>query len=169
MTEACCSAIDELKSKYRDDNPVRWTPRANLHLTLNFLGEINKAKLDELLTTISNKIKNIKKFKAQTNPLNTFPPNHPHTLIVPIKQTDKIFDLHENLEEMLIDLNLPTKKHSFFPHITLMRYKHDLQLDFTNISTKIPTEISINRIAVFESTAKQEGSEYKIIQDFYLK
>lgn len=156
-------AVQKLK-KFRDPSlPVRWTKPENLHVTLNFLGDIDEEQLAQAFEIAKNVCGGTRQNIAK--------------LVMVIPQRYMIWAVIERnpgLEKLYINLNDQfhlagigqeyTK--SFRPHACLARGKSNLE----KIAHSYPCDISfpITRVVIFKSVLKEDGPRYESLDSFEL-
>lgn len=97
---------------------ARFINPENIHLTMEFLGEIDFETAKKVKKTIS-KI-DFKAFKLTFNKLGTFKKKD-YLLWIGCDDCDKILNLHKNINKDLKKLGLETDTRPFKPHITIAR------------------------------------------------
>ena len=97
------------------------TELENLHLTLKFLGEIPKDKL-ELVKKSLREIK-LEEFEANLDSIGTFSfKGKPKIVWIKIASKN-LFELQKNIDSKLKDLSFPTEER-FMSHLTIARIKY---------------------------------------------
>lgn len=154
------------------EEKVKWVKMENWHITIKFLGDVNKNQL----SAIKNKIKEIKDFNEfyfQINKLDAFPNiSYPKVIYLGVDQgKNKLIEINEEIEKKLFELNFEKEQRDFTPHITIGRSK-----DYTNIN-KLSNSLSefnkqnyfiniyskVENISLMKSELKQDGAEYEEI------
>jgi RNA 2',3'-cyclic 3'-phosphodiesterase len=143
------------------------TELENLHLTLKFLGEINKSSLDKVKALLSKIV--FPKFEASLKEAGTFS-HHGIPKIVWIKVSGKIFDLQQEIDESLEKI-FP-KELRFMSHLTIARIKYvkdkkDFQNHVKNLSVK-PIKFPITNFKLKSSELTPFGPKYKTIRTYRL-
>ena len=64
----------ELKSKVSGEK-IRWINPQSIHLTLKFLGEVDKEKVEQILKLMGESVENISQFKVKIANGGVFPNN----------------------------------------------------------------------------------------------
>lgn len=146
---------------------VRWEEMNKFHLTLLFIGEVDKRKLDEIIKQLSSvKCKENINFKGTK--IGAFPDlEKPRVFWVGLEDTNKkLIELFQKITNSLKPLCIePDKK--FHPHITIGRVKRPFRLiEKFSINTEYSFEIS--SFNLMQSTLTKEGSIYRLIKKFNL-
>ena len=148
------------------------TELKNLHLTLKFLGEISSDKLKEIKLRLSDVKFN--KFEAEIRDLGFFDNRKSDKfdrniiLWLGIANCEKI---QEEVDRVLDGLY--PKENRFMSHLTIARVKKIQDMNnFTENIKKINIPkmfFTVDKLYLMESILKKEGSEYKILEEYFLK
>jgi len=155
--------LNRIKDIMKGKN-VKWVDPKNLHITFNFLGDLNK---DEVLS-ISEKLENIKfnKLEAKAKSIIIFPNIATPRVLSLELDNDKLKDL-----KVLIDKTLKREDthKSYIPHVTLARFKgtHIKPINM-ELSTHVSMQISIEEISLISSTLSSTGSKYTKVKTIFL-
>lgn len=165
-------AIEEHTSRLRsilDTNLVRWTPTANIHLTLKFLGDISPTTLDLLTQMLSAEVSQHSAFDIQIAGLGTFPNlRRPRVLWVGIQAPAALEALHRGLEAATARMGFPAEERPFSPHLTIGRVRQTVgPAEVQKIRAALEKmEIGIlgighvGAVHLFKSDLKPTGSVY---------
>src|SRR6478736_6785769 len=108
------------------DYPVKWTNSDKFHLTLRFLGNIEKSEIDSLTAEL-NKIKpGFNKLIFQISDIGFFPDKkYPNVVYIGLEEPgNNSVKLIEMIDTVIIGHGIkPDNK--FVPHVTLGRFKHE--------------------------------------------
>ena len=115
-------AREEIEIIAQNIRGARWIPKENLHLTLNFLGELAPSRIEDLINSL-NRI-----FHPPTTldlkGVGHFPPRgEVHTLWVGAANNEIILQLKKRIDFALRQLEIPVEQRKFIPHITIARVK----------------------------------------------
>lgn len=153
--------------------PARWMGKENIHITLNFLGNLDDNQLLETIETtkkvsVLHRPFLVKLDKACYGPPKKFPPR---MVWLTIDKSEPLFSLQNDLENSLF--NLPSyqykikERRGFSPHITLARIK---SFEFRRlgrgpeIEEDMNLSFEVDSIEVMESHPKKTGAEYTILE-----
>lgn len=170
MPKKVTARIFEIQKKFPKNPNLKLEDIEKLHLTLNFLGNINKKYLPMIEDKISQIIDKTKRFKILFNPKFVFFPNikAPRVAIIDLSQNDELAALKEKIDQIL----KIKEKREFRPHLTIARIKGRLRKnDLDRISSldfKVPGFI-VKVIILFESKQRRDGSIYEIRRRFKLQ
>lgn len=138
---------------------ARLTALDKIHLTLAFIGEQPNQLKDQLVTIIKDASFKIPSFEVTPAYIDGFPTIHyPQILWVGVKgDVDKLFLMHERINDGLKTLNLPADERRFVPHISIAKLNSQFQIDINlergleEIMVENFEPIQISSIKLFES------------------
>lgn len=152
LCEASKSELKNFQEILIDDGKL--TPVNNLHLTLVFIGEVNRDKI-EIIKGILDKI-NLSKFSFEINRIKKMR----DMVIGEVVQNQNLLALQKQITDNLVSSGFMIEKRPYYPHITLAR-KSNLHLNkIVNIEEKVEA------ITLFLS---QFGSSSVTYQTLYQK
>jgi RNA 2',3'-cyclic 3'-phosphodiesterase len=150
---------------------IKWENKSKFHLTVFFLGEIDRHRLDKLINdlenfSINNSLGNI---LFESTGINCFPNfKFPRVLFIDLKNEDrKAGEFYNNLSAILSESGFEADK-KFHPHLTLARIKNNFKPNLYNINEelKFNFRFSIDKFHLMESKLMPNGSLYKKIKSF---
>ena len=151
----------------QEDTKVKWVKLESMHITLKFLGEIDKNLIDDLNNEILVSVKNFDPFQININETGVFPNfKKPKIIWLGIKSTNNILiSLATQIDNNINNLGFPKEKRTFKAHITLGRIK-----DLYNIDTLIKKLeqnsnfdggiFTVKNIIIMQSELKPTGAVY---------
>ena len=105
---------------------VRWVAVENIHLTLKFLGETNRADLDKLSKILISRSADFSPFTFQVNGMGAFPSNRkPRVVWVGLPASPALLELQAAIEDAATQIGIPAEERGFSPHLTLGRVRND--------------------------------------------
>jgi len=166
---------DDIKrqlNRLRMDIPgARWVPVGQIHLTLEFLGEVDEASF-ELLTGELSAIQ-APCFDVRFSATGCFPHRRqPRVLWVGLEPEPLLASLAIRVRTAVLASNIPQEERPFAPHITLARLKFpvphgaDAFLDQPGVQT-IP-QVSVREFVLFQSCLTSGGAIHTAINAFSL-
>lgn len=104
---------------------VRWVDRANLHVTLQFLGDVGDEKLVEVCAAVAEVAEQTTPFEFDVRGLLCIPPGGRVRMIWGGVQDPGCgaAELHDKLDVALEPLGFAPEDRSFRPHVTVARIK----------------------------------------------
>ncbi|MBD3346325.1 MAG: RNA 2',3'-cyclic phosphodiesterase [Chitinivibrionales bacterium] len=101
---------------------VRWMPADQIHLTLRFIGEVDKHLFEEIKSALYSV--HATKFKLSLKGTGYFPPRRdPRVLWVGVENNELLLQLFNRIEQALHSVGCEPEKRKFHPHITIGRLK----------------------------------------------
>lgn len=152
----------------------KWTLPQNLHITLQFIGNVDRETLADLLKTTQEVANSFRPFKITYKGLGVFPHlRKPRILWVgvdsgsaPLKRLAKTVEIANKRVK-----NIRPDTKPFHPHVTICRMKRvderKLRFFMRKYQNFIFGEEIVNKIAVIKSTLTPEGPIYSPIEEFY--
>jgi 2'-5' RNA ligase len=150
---------------------VRWTPMENFHLTLLFLGEVDRQEVASVCRVAQARARKHSAFTMDVEGLGGFPNNRrPKILWAGITDgAEELKLLHDDLEEGLLELNCYRREdRGYTPHLTLGRLtKSELVEDWAAILAKYPDwrggTAPVNEVLVMSSDVQKKGPQYSVL------
>ena len=165
--------LSVLKSKFtRNSKNIKWIPSENIHLTLEFVGNISINYIPILIQSLKQDIIQ-DSFKLEIELTGVFPSSHsPRMLWLGIKRgTEELMSLHTQINRSLEIITANKTILTFTPHITIAKIPQKFMkidvLPFLN-TVYSPIGLDVNSICLFESQLFQEGAKYRILNEFPL-
>lgn len=102
---------------------MRWTPVGNIHLTLKFLGNIQRTDVEKIYGMMTDAARETPSIQLRTKGLGVFPGiQRPRVLWIGLKGgTPSLIDLQHRLEAGLEDLGYAREARPFKAHLTIGR------------------------------------------------
>ncbi len=145
---------------------VRWAKPAFIHLTLKFLGDVEKERLAEVKAAVINACKNVSSFSLQIDGTGAFPNmKRPRVYWLGFKSIPEMLQtLQASLEEELYRIGFAKEKRAFKPHLTLGRVKNqDGVNDISEYFRDNPfsgASFSVDSVTVMQSDLTPGGAKY---------
>ena len=156
--------------------PAKWTSKDNLHITLEFLGDLTDIEIGDACLAVKEVAKRHKSFNIVLNKILYGPPekNPPKLVWANGEKSEDLADLKEDLQDVLLEkIAFRPEGKNFIPHITLARI---LEMEFRNfdlderpeINEDIDLLFTVESIEVMESELKRGGPVYTILESHIL-
>ena len=125
VPESILRRCREISDDLREFNlEGRFTPTRSIHLTLQFLGNIEKEQIPPIEKILQETGRESMSFSLEVGKLGVFPnPSRPRVVWIGVHPIDILKDLQRNLQERLEPLGFPGEERPFHPHLTLVRLK----------------------------------------------
>ena len=153
---------------------VRWAQTDALHLTLKFLGEIDEEKTAVVKRTLKEVAGRHASFPLRLEGTGAFPGEHnPRVLWVGFASETGLLAFQDELERELEREGFPREERAFHPHLTLGRVKgpgriREAMLELEKHRQDSLGEMTVHKVALFESRLRPEGAEYRVLVDYEL-
>ncbi len=144
---------------------IRWARPEGFHLTLKFLGDIQKSQTTDILTALQNALKGQSPLSVVAQSLGAFPHmKRPRVLWMGL-QGEGLKELNDKVEQELILLDFPPEDRDFTPHITLGRVRSLKGWDkvLPVVQEKQAErfgESRVNEVVLYKSDLKPDGAVY---------
>jgi 2'-5' RNA ligase len=148
-----------------------WTPVANLHVTLNFLGETEVSRLADLCDVVQEVASTATPFETSLRGFGGFPDErHIRALWVGVRNSRALVELQDRLREELVGRDFPQEDRTYLPHLTIARTRKarsgtDLISPYVRTSFG---DIEVGGITLFESQMHGPHVVYKPVERFAL-
>lgn len=172
VLERIYDAIDDLKTRIP---AIRWVSKANLHLTVKFLGNVEEAQIEPIGAALAAALRPFPRFAINAKGLGVFPDlRRPKILWVGLTG-NKLAQLAATVESALLPLGFALEKRSFTPHLTIGRWR---QFDRLPLTLKQELEhwrryefggSTVDQVILFQSVLNPEGAVYTRLQTVALK
>ena len=166
--------IKEVLVKLKKTNPrpdIRWIKAHNSHLTLHFLGYLNREKLEEVKKILAYIVPQVPLTSLRLGNFNYFPSSQkPRVFFIELKEDRGILvSCQKRIGQELEKIGIKIEKRPWHPHLTLARlgFSHPLKIPLFDFSRIAP--IPVHSIELMESHLFPQGPQYTIIQSFQLK
>ena len=154
-----------------DHNLVRWVQAKNIHLTLKFLGDTPKEKLDALDEILAKEVATINPFEILVRRVGVFPNlSRPSVIWMGVDESDKLSALHRCVERAASQIGSIAEKRPFSGHLTLGRitrkgYSSKPRSHIRKVIEESPVydfgKIRVDSVHLFQSELKVSGAEYR--------
>ncbi len=164
-----------IRSLREDGLPVRWIDPDNFHVTLKFLGDVRRERIDSVVEALDRVGASTAPFTTTLGGFGAFPTvRRPRVIWVAVDATPEFRCLKQDLEWALGEVGFDAETRAFHPHVTLGRAQgsggagafRDLdrrlaELDFTS-------DLRIHSLDVMRSHLTREGAKYSVLSSVRL-
>jgi len=145
----------------------RFAKTPSIHLTLQFLGNIEEDQIVGIAQVLEQAGKEIAPFELVVGRLGVFPQlANPRVVWIGAEPVDGLMRLQSKIQRGLEPLGLPREKRDFHPHLTLFRLKSRKNLGPLTefLQAEGPHQqagvIQAEQIHLYQSILKPQGAEY---------
>ncbi len=148
---------------------AKWVDPQNLHLTLNFLGEVNETEVHEVCAAVIATTRGILRFEWTCRGVGAFPNfNRPRTIWLGVQEgSEQTIALQHELAQALDEIGFPKENRRFTPHITLGRVRGKWNKELTEIVDGHKHfeagRSAVNEVVVFSSHLSRSGPQYDVL------
>ncbi len=173
LAQSILTQLSAVQSQFKAALPagcVRWVRPGGIHLTLKFLGDVPTAQLDAIKSAIAEAAGASPAFSLEAGGLGCFPNlRRPSVVWVGIQEPEgALVRLQRAVESAIAPLGYPSEKRPFSPHLTLGRVSRQARLDelrrlgeyVASADIGVLGQMSVNEIALIQSSLKPSGAEY---------
>ena len=146
----------------------------NLHVTLRFLGNIDRDQADDAAEAIRMAATGRAPFACEMVGLGAFPtPRRPSVVWVGLENAAPLINIAQNLAEALDAAGMPGDGKPFHPHLTIARIKARPpaalgQLLESHRQTRFDG-VTVGKIDLMESTLHPDGARYSVLDSIALQ
>lgn len=163
IREACLDAME------RGPAGWAWQDEEQLHLTLRYIGEVERPMAEEIATALENL--HAPAPTIQLAGVGHFDHGPNSTLFARVAPREPLAAMHEKIDRLLVRSGLPTERRAYLPHITLARKRGaadhpDLWIEARAGLTS--TAETIGHATLFESHLGKHGATYEPIARYPL-
>lgn len=168
LPESILSFIRKIQGGVRDYGfRARWVRPENIHLTLKFLGDIEKSQTESIGDAMSDTVKTHPPLSLAAKGIGVFPGiKRPRVIWMGLKgDTFPLIELQKKLDSHLHDIGFPKESRPFKGHLTLARIKGHTDsrklLDAMETFGELESEtFAADQIVLFKSDLRPTGAVY---------
>jgi len=153
----------------------KWVEPHNLHLTFQFLGEVSRPQLIDVIKALQEVARSFAPFTITYKGLGVFPDaRKARVLWMGVsKGANRLKALAKEIERKNARYGIKPSSKAFVPHVTLCRLKSYDRKTLNHLMTKYRSvefaEEEVNKLALVSSTLTAVGPVYSIVEEFYLE
>jgi 2'-5' RNA ligase len=146
-----------------DSADFRWQDEEQLHLTLRFVGEVDRPLADDLALALARIA--AKRFTLRIAGTGRFEQRNGGALWAGVEPKAPVAALASKVERLSIDLGLEPERRAFHPHITLARWRGRRTreiADFLERTRGLASDpFEVTEFILFESRLSRHGAHYE--------
>jgi 2'-5' RNA ligase len=148
----------------------RWQEDEQLHLTLRFVGEVDRPAADDLADALGRVRSD--KLELRIAGVGRFDQRNSGALWAAVEPKPPLAGLAAKVERVCQSVGLAPERRAFHPHITLARWKgrraREVQ-DFLERHRSLSSQVfEVDRFILFESRLSRHGAHYEPIEAYRL-
>lgn len=143
---------------------VRWLPKENIHLTLRFLGDVDKEQYVGLSAALVNHVGKATGFEISLSKVLFFPSaSKARVVAVGVNLSPELDNLAAAVEKSVVSCGFEPEKRRFKAHITVGRCR-DVDLRRANIGSNFyGINVPVRAVELMKSTLSESGAVYGIL------
>jgi 2'-5' RNA ligase len=153
-----------------DSADFRWQEDEQLHLTLRFIGEVDRPVADDLADALSRV--HAECFRARIKDVGRFEQRSAGALWAGVEPKEPFAALAAKVERVCLAVGLEPERRAFHPHITLARWKGRRTRevhDFLQRTRGLASEpFDVTEFILFESRLSRHGAHYEVTATYPL-
>lgn len=150
---------------------ARWQDDSQLHVTLRFIGEVERPRAEDIAIALSNihapplevSLAGVGQFDSR---------GRPNALWAGLRPHDALAALHRKVDQALVRCGLPPERRAYLPHVTLARMNAGASATdrFLEAHAGLASApFALDHFLLFESTLGREGARYEAVERYPLK
>jgi 2'-5' RNA ligase len=153
-----------------DSADFRWQEDAQLHLTLRFVGEVDRPLAEDLASALARV--RAPPFELRINGVGRFDQRNSGALCAGVEPKAPVAALAAKVERACQSAGLEPERRAFHPHITLARWKGRRTREvhaFLEHTRGLASEpFAVDRFILFESRLSRHGAHYEEVATYEL-
>jgi 2'-5' RNA ligase len=163
--------IRELLLDAMDDSAdFRWQDDEQLHLTLRFIGEVDRPLAEDVANALSRIASD--SFDLRVSGVGRFEQRNSGALWASVEPKAPVAALAAKVERACQSAGLEPERRAFHPHITLARWKgrrpHEVQDFLERRGALSSPPFAVAEFALFESRLSRHGAHYEQVATYPL-
>lgn len=159
LIETLRCGLEQFQKEYSGLPDIRWTPAANLHITICFLGDTPVTEIPGIIERIKKTAREFVPFRIQFEKITPMPDsNRPSMIWARYHLNEKFSELCSAISGTL---NINPDHKQFIPHITIARIKKHKKVVLPEFEY-VPAykTLLVNKLVLWESVLSEKGAEY---------
>ena len=147
------------------DTKLRWTPPANMHVTLSFLGQVHEARRDAIEQSLAGI--HAPRLHVELDGIGTF--DRVGVLYAGVKKSPALLVLAEQVIGAMQTIGFAREDRPYAPHITLARTRDRLRLrSATPDDAAFHQSFDATEFRLYQSLTLPGGAQYQVLRAFPL-
>lgn len=160
---------DLLLDAMDDSADFRWQSDEQLHLTLRFIGEVDRPRAEDVTAALA-RVRSAP-FELSLSGLGSFDHRGGGALWAGVEPRRDVTALAARIERACQSAGLEPERRAFHPHVTIARWSgrrsREAREFLTGRSVKSPS-FAVDCFTLFESTLSRHGAHYEAIMHYPL-
>ena len=161
---------DRLIDAMEDSPELRWVGDVQLHLTLRFIGEVERPLADDIALALS-RVRS-PPFELSVTGVGNFDRRNGGALWAGVQPKEPVAALAAKVERACVAAGLEPERRAFHPHITLARFNRasaSAALAFLERTRALASPpFAVADFILYESHLSRHGPHYELVAEFPL-
>jgi 2'-5' RNA ligase len=153
-----------------DSLELRWVPDDNIHLTLRFIGEVERPLAEDVAAALGAVWS--PRFEMRIAGVGQFTRRNGGALWASVAPRDAVAGLAAKVERACVSAGLEPEHRAFHPHITLARWSRGATAAVDAFLSRnrglVSEPFAIEAFTLFESRLSRHGANYEAVADYSL-
>jgi 2'-5' RNA ligase len=163
--------VDRLVDIMDDSPELRWVASENIHLTLRFIGEVERPLADDVADALGSV--RAERFELRLAGVGMFDQRNGGALWAGVDPKVPLAALAAKVERACQSAGIEPEHRAFHPHVTIARYRRQERAqaqDFLERNRAFATPaFTAERFIVFESRLSRHGAHYEEVASLPLR
>ncbi len=143
----------------------RFVRPESVHLTLKFLGDIEKSRVEQLAEQVEQCCSGFESFELKAGGVGVFPHlKRPRVVWVGLGTSRELSQLQRCIDSRLDREGFPSDKRPFHPHLTLLRLKSQRNVPeltrFISLAPQEEMKFQVEEVHLWRSLLRPDGARY---------
>jgi RNA 2',3'-cyclic 3'-phosphodiesterase len=147
---------------------LRWQEDEQLHLTLRFIGEVERPLAEDLAAALATL--RFAPFDIHIAGVGRFDHHKRGALWAGVEPRAPLAALAAKVERICVGVGLPPERRAYHPHITLARWGRgagsSLDPFLSTYAALRSDDFSVDTVTLYESRLGRDGAHYEAVADF---
>jgi 2'-5' RNA ligase len=161
---------DLLLDAMDDSADFRWQDEEQLHITLRFVGEVDRPVGDDLASALTRV--RADRFTIRVSGVRRFEQRSSGALWAGLEPKEPLAALAAKIERACQSVGLDPERRAFHPHITLARWKGRRSREVAGFLERtrglVSDPFEVDEFTLFESHLSRHGALYEAVADYPL-
>jgi 2'-5' RNA ligase len=153
-----------------DSADFRWQGEAQLHLTLRFIGEVERPVAEDVAVALGTI--RASPFELRIKGVGSFDQRNGGALWAGVEPREPVAALAAKIERTCQSAGLEAERRAFHPHITLARWKgrrtREVQAFLERTGGLSSDPFEVDAFVLFESRLSRHGAHYEAVERYPL-
>jgi len=140
---------------------VRWVRPEALHVTLRFLGDVERSRTAEIAAGVAERLARVAPFRLELGGAGVFPSaRQPRVVMLALAPEAPLAALADAVERGVTALGFEPEARAFRPHLTLGRVRGRRAPELSGAAPPPPSPFQVRETLLYQSQLGPGGSRY---------